>query len=183
MKWNEITADQKLTVLQKAAVRYQLDEEASPAGNVTANRLTNADLVALARGMPTVAPASVIKFAMRTDPALRHRFDRILDRYSRLRVPNAAAASDGLSSRRRDPSTGLEIEWVESTAEPNSVFVKVLAPPSMRPASRLLLRDGDEFAIIALNDDGQDDLIEVLIARDSDEFRLLSKRDSLLWLS
>lgn len=184
MKWNEISIERQSEILQNAAARFLVDEDVpATEQDVIVSSVTNAELVAYALGRPLTQPESRLKLALRMNADLRRRFDRIMNRYAKSAVPFAAAASHGTISKRRDPDTGLEVEWVGSSAEPNSIFVKVLVPDSMRPASRLLLRKGEEIEVIPLEDDGEDDMIEVLISRDSDQYTLLSDPDSLLWVS
>jgi hypothetical protein len=112
---------------------------------------------------------------------MRETLDRLLDRYAKVSVPIAAAASSGVARRRRHAGLGVEIEWLESSAEPNTIFVRVHAPVSMRPVKELVLRGADgEMRSIALVDDGGD--IEKLVDRRSVEFTLLVDEASKLWL-
>ncbi len=183
MRWNEISSEDQQLILQNAAARVSIDDTTDTGSNVVSYRVSNADIVRYARGERNSVSSAQLKMAFRSNPQLRLRFDRLISKYAKFSVPLAAAAAAGETARRRDPQTGLEIEWVASTADPNSIFVRVAIPASARPASRLILRKDDDIKVIHLDDEGDDELLEVLIDRKSLEYRLLSDLDSLLWVS
>ena len=186
MKWSDFSTSQKEVILRNAGNRIALDGiEEFDAPKITGS-VSNVDIAKYAMGHMQGLSVARIKLALRTHPELRQRFDDLMDQYAAIQVPLArAAASVESAGRRRDPKTGLEVEWVISSVEPSTIIVKVFIPESLKSNSvaRLVLRSGDKIAEIHLPGDDLDDTIEVLIDRSSDEFHLLSDGDSKLWLS
>jgi hypothetical protein len=183
MRWIDITPERRRVIVEAAAARLATaDDEADQP--LTAQYVTVADLADYARGRPlrqAGATLAAIRMALRTDAAFREAFDRLFDQYAKVSIPFAAAASSGTVSKRRQADLGAEIEWFDSSVEPNTMFVRVHAPEWMRPVKELVIRgeDGD-MRTIALVDDG--DEIEVLVDRNSLEFSLLVNESSKLWL-
>ncbi|MEM9570749.1 MAG: hypothetical protein AAF996_04735 [Pseudomonadota bacterium] len=186
MKWSDFSETQKELILQNASNRAAMGEELEFDSSPISKGVTNVDIAKYAMGNTQGLSIASLKFALRTDLALRQRFDDLMDHYATLQVPLArAAATEAFAGRRRDPKTGLEVEWIASSVEPSTIIVKILIPESLKVNSvaRLVLRNDDEIAEIHLPDDDLDDTIEVLIDRSSDEFHLLSDGESKLWLS
>jgi hypothetical protein len=186
MRWIDITPSRRQAIINAAAARLALDdmtddtiEDNAPASG--AGAVTIADLSDYARGRALRRSEESIRSAVRTDLVMRRACDRLLDRYSKVGIPLAAAASSGAIKKRRQVELGAEVEWLESSAEPNTVFVRVHVPPSMRPVKELILLgpDGD-LRGIRLLDEG--DEVEVLVERNSVEFGLLVNEASKLWL-
>lgn len=178
MRWCDLSSERQRAVVAAAAARLSANRELDPGA---LDQVTIADLADYARGRPLRQPEAAIRLTLRREPVMRHALDLLLDRYASVSLPLAAAASTGATRRRRQADIGVEVEWLESSVEPNTVFVRVVAPASVRPVRELILRghDGDVRAI-ALEDAG--DAIEVLLDRRSPEFVLLQDEESKLWL-
>jgi hypothetical protein len=183
MKWNDLGPQEQERVIALAAALHDA-REPLPELAAIANRVTPAGLADYARGARTAPSLAAIRFALRTDPTLNPLLEQLLDHFAEATVPLAAAASSGTISKRRDPGTGLEITLAISSAEPSTVIMRLDAPGSLRPLHRLVVRGEDgETAEITVDDTGEDDVLELLIGRDSIEFRLLTDEDSRIWLS
>jgi len=179
MRWSEIPPQRQSAIVEAAAMHLAAGDEDGQETPVS--RVTVADVADYARGTRSRLSDAALRSALRADPAMRSAFDALLDRYAILSVPLAAAASSGEPGRRRHVEAAVEIEWLQSSAEPNTMFVRVHAPASMRPLSELVLRGEDgALGVIRLVDDG--DEIEVLVERGSPEFALLVDEGSNLWL-
>jgi hypothetical protein len=180
MRWSDITPEQRKRIVDAAATRLAVsDDEDAEVPAVT--QTTIADLADYARGRRMRRSEAEIRMALRTDPAMRDAFDRLFDHYAKVSIPLAMAASSGEVRRRRQADMGVEIEWIESSAEPNTMFVRIHAPSSIRPVSELIMRGEEgEMRKITLVDDG--DEIEVLVDRDSLEFTMLVSEGTKLWL-
>ncbi|MGE3959589.1 MAG: hypothetical protein AB7H96_22935 [Vicinamibacterales bacterium] len=174
-----MTSEHRHAIITRAATRLALaDEGMAPADS---GRVTVADLADYARSRPARTPTTALRSALRADPALREALDRLLDHYATIGIPKAMAASSGPIGRRRQAEMGVEVEWAESSVEPNTLIVRVLAPPRMRPVHELVLRGDDgDLQSITFIDEGEE--VEALIDRRSAAYVLLSADSSKLWL-
>ena len=184
MKWRELSEDVQEKSLEAAARRFDNrvvfdDEDTPPLSNI----VTFVDIARFARGDALDKSTTQINFAMRTNARLRMLFDSMMADSAATEIPMAAAASSGHITLRRDLETGVEVQLVASQAEPNTIFVRVTAPDSMRPLQRLVVRSGDEMEVLLLQDEAEDDIVEVLVDRASLAFRLIQEPESQLWIS
>jgi hypothetical protein len=182
MRWNDIAPERKTAIIESAAAQLTVDDDEARL-RAPVDRVTVADLADFARGRPLRCGQPALQQALRADLVMRETFDLLFDRYALVSLPPAIAASSGAPRRRRQADAQVEVEWVQSSAEPDTVFVRVYAPSRMRPVSHLMLR-GDDGTLckIALADDGAEEVIEALVDRRSPEFHLLQNEAARLWL-
>jgi len=178
MKWNELSAEARQAVIRGAAARLAFAEDMEEQG--ADDRATVADLADFARGRRTRVPFEAIRRAV-ADPRLRQTFDHLLDRYAVSSLPHAAAAAGGGGARMRRTEDGIEIHVVPSSAQPSTIFVRLQLPAAKASVRELVMVAPDgELEVISLGEGGQK--IQVLIERDSPEFRVLDNDDTKLWL-
>ena len=183
MKWSELPQDAQNASLQRAAARHEdrlMTEEQSD--NI-AGRVTFADIADFAIGRTARVSRAQLVFAMRTNASFQPVFDMLIAEHSRLEIPMAAAASSGRVTLRREIDSGVELHIVQSEAEPNTYFVRLIAPEAMRPLRRLVIKTSDALEVLILDDDQEDDLVEALVDHDSPELRALQTPDAQIWLS
>lgn len=180
MRWIEATPEQRDYIVGLAATMLvadgdeALEEEAG-------RRITVADLADYARGRPLRKSEAALRLILMRHAAMRGAFSQLLARFGGVTLPFPVAAADVAPARRQDTATGTEVAWLQSSADENTVFVRISAPATMRPLSTLTLFGTDgQVAIIRIDDDGGD--VEVLLERNSPEFSLLSDQDAEFFL-
>src|SRR5262245_51049031 len=164
MRWIELTPEQRDEIVGVAAAMLVadgddvLEEEAR-------RRITVADLADYARGLPLRKSEAALRLVLMRDAGMREAFSLLLGRFGGVPLPFPVAASDMTApTRRRDEASGTEVAWFQSSADENTVFVRISAPNRTQPLSTLTLLGTDgQVAIIRLDDYGGD--VEVLLER------------------
>lgn len=176
MKWNDLSADARQAVIRGAAARLAFAEEMDE--DAADERVTVADLADYARNRLTRVSFDAIRRAV-ADPRMGQTFDGLLDRYASIIPLASAASSDEILTRRTED--GVEVKAVPSSAQPNTIFVRLQVPATKGRVRELVMRAPDgELQVIPLGDGGEK--IQVLIDRNSAEFRVLGNDESKMWL-
>lgn len=183
MKWNLLSEDQQKACFAEAAARIDDKDTIYTKLENKDRGVLFSDIADFALNRPLRLPRAQLAFAMRTNRHLADLFDTLMQAHAILEIPTAAAASSGEVTFRRQIEEDVELSIVQSDADENMVFLRLDVPDHLRPLMRLVVKTEDYLEVIPLDDQYDDETVEVLLDKRTDQYKSIQVEDAQIWLS